>query len=66
MTAEARFSGIVLGVFPVVFAGILYLVQPDYMGALFQSSLGIIAIIASAIGTFVGFLWLKKILKIEV
>ena len=66
LTAEARFSGIVLGIFPVVFAGILYLVQPDYMGALFQDPLGIVAIIASAIGTFIGFLWLKKILKIEV
>ena len=66
LTAEARFSGIILGTFPVVFAGILYLVQPDYMGALFEDSLGIIAIIAACIGTFVGFLWLKKLLKIEV
>jgi tight adherence protein B len=66
LTAEARFSGIVLGIFPVVFAGVLYLVQPDYMGALFQDPLGIVAIIASAIGTFVGFIWLKKILRIEV
>ena len=36
LTAEGRFSGWILGIFPVAFAGVLYLVQPDYMGVLFQ------------------------------
>jgi tight adherence protein B len=66
LTAEGRFSGWILGIFPVAFAGILYLVQPDYMGVLFEESIGIMAIIASAIMTFVGFIWLRKILQIEV
>ena len=66
LTAEGRFSGWILGLFPIAFAGILYLVQPDYMGALFEASFGIIAIIACVIGTFIGFVWLRKILQIEV
>jgi len=66
LTAEGRFSGWILGLFPVVFAGVLYLIQPDYMGVLFQESFGIMAIIACAIMTFVGFIWLRKILQIEV
>jgi tight adherence protein B len=66
LTAEGRFSGWILGLFPVAFAGVLYLIQPDYMGALFQESVGIIAIIVCAIMTFVGFIWLRKILQIEV
>ena len=66
LTAEGRFSGWILGLFPIAFAGILYLVQPDYMGVLFQESFGIIAIIGCAIMTFVGFIWLRKILQIEV
>jgi tight adherence protein B len=66
LTAEGRFSGWILGLFPIVFAGILYLVQPDYMGALFESSYGIVAIIACVVGTFIGFVWLRKILQIEV
>jgi tight adherence protein B len=66
LTAEGRFSGWVLGLFPIVFAGILYLVQPDYMGVLFEESIGIMAIIACAVMTFVGFIWLRKILQIEV
>ncbi len=66
LTAEGRFSGWILGLFPVAFAGILYLVQPDYMGVLFEESIGIMAVIACGIMTFVGFIWLRKILQIEV
>jgi tight adherence protein B len=66
LTAEGRFSGWILGLFPIAFAGILYMIQPDYMGVLFQESFGIMAIIACAIMTFVGFIWLRKILQIEV
>jgi tight adherence protein B len=65
LTAEGRFSGWILGLFPVAFAGILYLVQPDYMSVLFQETIGIIAVIVCAIMTFVGFIWLRKILQIE-
>jgi tight adherence protein B len=66
LTAEGRFSGIILGIFPIAFAGVLYLVQPDYISELFHNSVGIMAMIASGIMTFFGFLWLKKILAIEV
>jgi tight adherence protein B len=66
LTAEGRFSGWILGIFPVAFAGILYLIQPDYMGVLFDEPIGIMAIIASVIGTFIGAVWLRKILQIEV
>ena len=66
LTAEGRFSGIILGIFPVAFAGVLYLIQPDYIGELFHNSIGIMAMIGCAVMTFFGFLWLKKILAIEV
>jgi tight adherence protein B len=65
LTAEGRFSGWILGLFPIAFAGVLYLVQPDYMSVLFQETIGIIAIIICVIGTFIGFIWLRKILQIE-
>jgi tight adherence protein B len=65
LTAEARFSGWILGLFPVVFAGILFLVQPNYMGVLFEESIGIMAIIASVVMTFIGAIWLRKLLQIE-
>lgn len=66
LTAEGRFSGLILGIFPIAFAGVLYLVQPDYISELFHNSVGIMAMIASGVMTFFGFLWLRKILAIEV
>ena len=44
LTAEGRFSAWVLGIFPLAFAVVLYLIQPDYMSELFENSVGIMAI----------------------
>jgi tight adherence protein B len=66
LTAEGRMSAWVLGVFPPAFAVILYMIQPDYMSTLFSNPLGIAAVVASAIMAGFGFLWLRKIMAIEV
>ena len=66
LTAEGRLSGWILGIFPPLFGLVLYLIQPDYMAVLFSSSLGVMAVIASAVMAFFGFLWLRKIMAIEV
>ena len=66
LTAEGRFSGWVLGIFPIAFAGVLYLVQPDYISTLFENTMGVMALVASGVMTFFGFIWLRKILQIEV
>jgi tight adherence protein B len=66
LTAEGRFSGWVLGIFPIAFAGVLYVVQPAYISTLFGNTMGIMALIGSGVMTFFGFIWLRKILQIEV
>jgi tight adherence protein B len=66
LTAEGRLSAIIMGIFPPAFAGILFLIQPKYMSMLFASTLGVMAVIGSAIMAFFGFLWLRKIIAIEV
>jgi len=66
LTAEGRLSAWVLGVFPPAFAVILYLIQPDYMSTLFNDTLGVMAVVASAVMAGFGFLWLRKIMAIEV
>ncbi|MFO7592393.1 MAG: type II secretion system F family protein [Acidimicrobiia bacterium] len=66
LTAEGRLSGWVLGVFPPAFGCVLFLIQPDYMKVLFQDSLGIIAVVVSAIMAGFGFVWLRRIMAIEV
>jgi tight adherence protein B len=66
LTAEGRFSGWILGIFPAAFAGVLYVVQPDYISTLFEATMGLVALGGCAVMTFFGFLWLRKILAIEV
>lgn len=66
ITAEGRMSAWVLGVFPPAFAGILFLVQPDYMEILVSDPRGIIAVGAAAVMACIGFMWLRKIMTIEV
>lgn len=66
LTAEGRLSGWILGIFPPLFGGLLYVIQPDYMSVLFTSTMGVMAVIVSAVMAFFGFLWLRKIMAIEV
>lgn len=66
LTAEGRMSGVVLAIFPPAFAGLLFLVQPDYMGLMFKDFFGIAALIAGGIGAIIGWFWLRKIVNIEV
>jgi tight adherence protein B len=66
LTAEGRMSAWVLGVFPPLFAVVLYVIQPDYMSLLFSSALGIMAVGVSAVMACFGFFWLRKIMTIEV
>jgi tight adherence protein B len=66
LTAEGRMSAWVLGIFPPVFAVVLYLILPDYMKTLFQDPAGIVAVVISAIMAGFGFVWLRKIMAIEV
>ena len=66
LTAEGRMSAWILGVFPPLFGVILYAVQPKYMNQLFSSGMGITAIGVSAVVAVLGFVWLRKIMAIEV
>ena len=66
LTAEGRMSAWVLGIFPVVFAVVLYVIQPQYMSTLFSSPMGVMAVVVSVVMAGLGFLWLRKIMAIEV
>jgi tight adherence protein B len=66
LTAEGRLSAWVLGIFPPAFAVVLYVIQPDYMSVLFENSLGVMAVVVSAVMALIGFVWLRKLMAIEV
>lgn len=66
LTAEGRLSGIVLSLFPPTFAVVLLILQPDYIQKLFDETVGIVALVLAGLLSLVGWLWLRKILDIEV
>lgn len=66
LSAEGKFAGILLGVMPFALAGILTLLNPVYMGALWSTPTGHrwVAIGATMMG--LGFAWMWKIAQIKV
>jgi len=66
LTAEGRFSSIVLTVMPFFFLAAFQVLQPTYVPQLFHDAIGVMALIASGIGVVVGWFWLRKIVNIEV
>ncbi|HET7627868.1 MAG TPA: type II secretion system F family protein [Bacillales bacterium] len=66
LTAQGRLSGLVIGLMPVILGFVLYLIQPEYIGALFTTSIGIIMLAAGAVSCTIGFILIRKLTKIEV
>ena len=66
LTAEGRLSAWILGIFPPLFALVLFAVQPSYMQTLFTNTLGVLAVGVSIVMAVVGFFWLRKLMAIEV
>lgn len=65
LTAEGRLSAVVLSVFPPFLGLLLYTMKPDYIEPLFEETLGIASIVAAAVLSVVGWLWLRRIVDIE-
>jgi tight adherence protein B len=66
LTAEGRISAYVLIGLPLGLGGFLWSVNPDYIGRLFDATMGQIMLGGSVLGIIVGYLWMMKIIKIEI
>jgi tight adherence protein B len=66
LTAQGRLSGIVIGLLPFVLGILLYLIEPSYIGSLFQNKIGIIMVSAGLFFGIIGFMFIRKITTIEV
>ena len=66
LTAEGRISAIVLGSLPFFLFGIIWVVNPDYMQPMLESTSGIIAMVGAFVLILVGIFWLSKIVRVEV
>lgn len=66
LTAEGRVSAMVLGLLPVGLGAVMFVISPDYIGQLFNTTLGNVMLVLAAVGMLVGFLWMRQIIKIEI
>ncbi len=65
-TAQGRFSGYVLAVLPIAVGGAIYTINPPYIRLLFTDPMGKLLVIVAVIFQIVGFLWIRKIINIEI
>jgi tight adherence protein B len=65
-TAHGRFTGYVLLALPAALAVALSFINPEHMNLLFRERMGQIMLMGAIVMQTVGFLWIKKVIKIEV
>jgi tight adherence protein B len=66
LTAEGRMSAYVLGGLPLGLGLVLYVLNPEYIGTLFDRTMGQVMLAAGLVMMLVGFAWMSKIIKIEI
>ena len=66
LTAQGRFSAIILLILPFAMGLFMLIVNPDHIKLLFEESVGQIAIGVSVIMDIIGFLLIQKIVNIEI
>jgi tight adherence protein B len=65
-TAQGRMTGYLLSALPLILFSILYMINAQYMSILFTDPVGKILIGMAVSMQFLGFLWIRKIIKIEI
>jgi tight adherence protein B len=65
-TAHGRFTAFVLLSLPAALGVILTMINPDHMNPLFHERIGQTMLIVATIMQAIGFVWIRKVIKIEV
>jgi len=65
-TAQGRMSGYVVSAMPVVVGSAVYMIDPDYVRMLFIEPAGRLMLGTAIVMQVVGFLWIRKIVDIEI
>lgn len=66
LTAEGRFSAIILLALPAVLGAMIFVLNPAYMQPLFGSTLGQVMVVGAGVLAGAGFMWMRKIVEIKV
>ncbi len=65
LTAQGRMSGIIIGLLPVAIALMLMVMNPDFIGAFFDSAIGKIMLTVGVFLEIIGFLAVRKVVDIK-
>jgi tight adherence protein B len=65
-TAHGRFTGYVLLALPAVLCIALSFINPDHMDLLFKERMGQMMIMGAIVMQTIGYIWIRKVIKIEV
>ena len=65
LTAQARLSGIILGILPIGFFAFLSLLSPSDMAAALRAPAGMTAVGVGLVMQALAFLWIRQILRVE-
>ena len=66
ITAQGRLSGYILSVLPVAVGLGIWLLSPDFMEPLLATSTGHALIAAAIVAQIFGYLWIRRIVNIEI
>jgi tight adherence protein B len=66
LSAEGRLSIYVLAGLPILLTIYMSIVNPDYIGLLFSTRIGIVMLVVAAALITLGVLWMRKLVKIDV
>lgn len=65
ITAQGRISGLVVAALPIGLAGVLYLLDPGYMGPLFTHPLGKTFLFIGALMQLIGFVVIRRLVVVD-
>ena len=65
-TAQGRMSGYALAALPIVVGFITFLLDPDYLGLLFSTTMGRLMVITAVMLQVMGVFWIRKIINIDI
>lgn len=66
MTAQQRFSGYVISLLPFILGVIMFMINPNYIGRMFNEPCGIIMLIVGGLMIVAGYIIIRRITDIEV
>jgi tight adherence protein B len=66
LTAQGRSQAMMMAVMPVVFLGILYVINPEGTMLLFATATGRLILLGVALAIILAFIWIRRIMAIDI